>query len=157
MNKERFLTLLVIALVVLNLVMMGFMFFHKPPRHHGGVPSIGAVDMKYKKGPPLHKVLDFDKEQIVVFHKSKDQLKSTIEIFRSQYDDLSKTYYQSIFKNDSADKAQILQQLNEISNSIFEANLKHFNEIKTICTPDQLPRFEKTMNDMFAHPENKKK
>ena len=112
--------------------------------------------MGQKKGPPLHKVVDFDKEQMEIFHKSKKQLKSTIKVYRKQYDDLSKTYYQSIFKNDSPEKAQILQQLNEISNAIFEANLKHFEEIKALCTPEQLPRFEKFMGDMFAHPKNKK-
>jgi len=157
MNKERFLTLLVIALVVLNLVIMGFIFFHKPPRHHGEVPPIGAVGMGHKKGPPLDKAVGFDEKQMEIFHKSIEQLKASNKVYRKQYDDLSKTYYQSIFKNDSTDKAQILKQLNEISNSIFEANLKHFNEIKTICTPDQLPRFEKAMDEMFAHPENKKK
>ena len=134
---------------------MGFMFFHKPPRPHGP-PPMTSVGLGQKKGPPLHKIIGFEKEQMEPFLKSKEQLNATIMVYRKQYDDLSKTYYQSIFKNDSAEKSQTLQQLNKISNLIFEANLKHFKETKAICTPEQLPKFEKHMKKMFTRPKPRK-
>jgi len=150
MSKVKFLTILSIALAVINLVLIGF-FLSRP--HHG----------KYKDVPKEYivKQLNLDKKQVLQYdilieeHQGKrNVLNEKIMMFQNEL-------YPVVLKEGNvAKKDEILIQLNSIHQELETLHLDHFEQLKKICRADQINQFQALVDkltDLFLAESHKNK
>ncbi|MFM9839818.1 MAG: hypothetical protein ACKVOQ_16250 [Cyclobacteriaceae bacterium] len=126
----------VIALLVMNLALIGFLFLRKPPLPPEGRPPIAKEGPKNKIIEQLH----FDAEQVIQYQKLIDEHKSSIKILRDDIRDTKSQLYQTLneegVRNDS-----LIIKLGDLQKNIETTHYNHFQEIKKLCKPDQLEYF----------------
>jgi len=131
MNKLRFLTTIIIGLLISNSILL-FMFFNGPKINKE--PKSIIIDK-----------LNFDKEQIKQYdvyilqhRKAINENETTLKILRSNL------YSQLKFKLDTTKIDSLIGFISEQQGVAERINYKHFIEIKNLCKPSQ----EKDFNDL---------
>lgn len=130
MNKKTLNRIIIAVLLTSNLILLGFIFFSRPPR------------------PPMPKQfiikkLGFDKVQIEKYEglikthqEAMFQLESKMKVSKKElYSSLSR--YDDMQANDS-----LLAELGKTQIEIEKLHYQHFSEIKKICRKEQIPAFE---------------
>ena len=152
MDKIKILTYSVIGLLLLNIGIIGFLFFSRPNRN----PEVNHRKPKEFISEKLH----FDANQI-------DKYESIIPIYKDKIDSLdainrklkSELYSQlKLQVVNSAIKDSIINLFLANQKQIEEAHFKHFQDIKNICNPSQLEDFNALTQDlvkMFSNQNSK--
>ena len=152
MDKIKLLTYAVIGLLLLNVGIIGFLFFSRPNRN----PSENNRRPKEIIAEKLH----FDTKQIEkyesIIHVHKDKIDSldskNREIKSSLYSQLKLSVVNTVVK-DSLITLFLANQKN-----IEEAHFKHFQDIKSICKASQLQDFNsltQELGKMFSNQNRK--
>lgn len=144
MNKVKFLTAAVILLLVLNGAMLFFMFTkrdgRRPGSREGGRPYSEFIS----------KQLNFDTIQKAELQKFRDQHKTELEQLRKEDNMLHDSLFAYV-KRGAIDSSKIDSVTNLIAanKKQFELTfLKHFLQIRSLCRPEQLELFNKTVDQM---------
>ena len=130
MTKKNLNRVLIAVLLISNLLLLGFIFFSKPP--HPPRPKHIIV-----------KKLGFDKEQIAKYEalikthrEAMFQLESKMKVSKNEL-------YSSLSKNeDKPANDSLLAELGKTQMEIEKLHYQHFSEIKKICRKEQIPAFE---------------
>ena len=141
MKKETLLTVAVIALLLLNLGMLGFLFFQRPPRP-------GAPD---PLGRRIVETLQLDDAQQQQFEVLKTAHHAKMEDFNKAYRDGLGNYF-ALLKNERVDTAQrdsLQAMLVQIQNERLNITFQHFAELKALCTPEQQQRFQDLLPELM--------
>jgi periplasmic protein CpxP/Spy len=145
MNRTKLLTIAVIGLLLLNLGMIGVLFFTKPefPMMDQGPRGEGPKKIIIER-------LHFDEQQqkeyelLVNEHKSKTQELHTAS--RAMHDELY-----LLLKSEPVDESKassIIQSIADNQKSVEELNLNHFQKIKALCKPEQIKDFNLLVDDL---------
>ncbi len=149
MNKNRLLIFLIAGLLISNILLV--LFIMKGKRHgpgHGPGPE----------GPPQHKPsprevvierLHFDETQVAKYetliqkHRSdvKDTEKALMELKTNLYNNLKNTENKTL--SDS-----LINSIIALQNKLEHIHYAHFEDIKKLCTPEQLNNFNELANDL---------
>jgi len=138
MSKMKLLVVAIGLLVAVNLFMMWQL--SKPP----GL-----------KGPQNQKIiiekLALDASQVAQY----DQLVGAHQRNIRMYDDSMKAlkkelYTESLVTSDTAGAQTIIQKIIEVQQSIEWVHYRHFEDIRALCRPDQLPAFDELANDLAS-------
>lgn len=151
MNKTKLLSVAVIALLVLNFVILGFLFLskkHKPNRRK--MPREIVIEK-----------LHFDENQIVEYEKI---IKEHQKAIRNLDDSIRKTkneLYQLLNeeKINSAQKDSLYLKLANYQKQIETTHFNHFLEIKKLCKKEQLADYKnltEELSKIFSHPRRPK-
>ncbi|MDB4347139.1 hypothetical protein OAB01_00620 [Bacteroidia bacterium] len=131
MIKKRIINSLVIAIIVVNLIALGFAFLGKKEKPH------------QRRKPPkqiIIKKLDFDKEQEKLYQQLIDEHTLKMGAFRSEMEQAKNGLYQNLAK-ETISKDSLIEAINKIQYKIEAQHYLHFQEIKNICRPDQIDKF----------------
>ena len=152
MDKIKILTYSVIGLLLLNIGIIGFLFFSKPNRNQ---------EVNHRKPKEfISEKLHFDANQ-------NEKYESIIPIYKDKIDSLdainrklkSELYSQlKLQVVNSAIKDSIINLFLANQKQIEEAHFKHFQDIKNICNPSQLEDFNALTQDlvkMFSNQNSK--
>lgn len=151
MTKSKFLSISVVALIVLNLAILAFQFFNKGaeqrhfPPHHG----------REKPKNYIIKKLHFDDQQITDYE-------ALIEIHREHIGEIEAkihTEKQALFSllsesNPNQEKS-LLNRIAKLSSGIDSLHMDHFKAIKALCKEEQLKDFDelsKELAKIFGRP-----
>jgi len=136
MNKQKFLSYAVVGLMLMNIALMAFLFFRKPPppRGHRGGHNDGPKKMVIKR-------LGFDAEQSAEFEKLIDAHKASIANTEKSIRQSKDALFASIANPNDALKDSLINRLGELQRDIERAHYTHFIELKSICRPDQIDEF----------------
>jgi protein CpxP len=144
MNKLKVLGISVVLLILVNLLLLAFLFFGRPhpPGKHG--PRDYMIEKLHFTQDQIEK---FD--HLIVQHRQQiDQLDSKINALKnSLYLQLSKDA--KSFSQDS-----IIQQIGVTQMQIEQVNYSHFKEVKKLCSSDQLAYFDSLaaeLASLFSH------
>ena len=153
MNKTRILSILVIALIVLNIVLISVFVIKKPhhPPHH-----------RKHEGPKnvIIKKLHFDDTQISAYealikaHRTKIHSKD-LELRKAK-----KELYFLLNKNDSNKIDSLISNINNVQKEIEVLHFNHFLDIKKLCKENQLNHYNELTHELarlFAPPHMQKK
>ena len=152
MDKIKILTYSVIGLLLLNVGIIGFLFFSRPNRN----PEVNHRRPKEFISEKLH----FDANQ-------NEKYESIIPIYKDKIDSLdainrnlkSELYSQlKLQVVNSAIKDSIINLFLANQKQIEEAHFKHFQDIKNICNPSQLLDFNALTQElvkMFSNQNSK--
>jgi protein CpxP len=149
MTKLNFISIIAGGLLVSNLLLVGFVILrpNTPERH----PEPREI---------IIQKLDFDEEQVAAYeeliHEHRTQIRETDQQIRK----LKNRLYSSLAApTPPAEKDSLIRELGRMQMQIEEINYRHFSEIRSLCRPDQLGRFETLSREiagLFArHPRKK--
>ncbi|CAN0293832.1 unnamed protein product, partial [Chrysoparadoxa australica] len=127
--KNRFLSIALVILVVLNLGSLSMLWF---TNHSGERPDFKEPDMESS----FFKDIDFNEQQKKRFRQlSIDHRKS----MRAKFEEMGalrlSLFTQENLSNDEL--SQLLQEINRIQRSADSLTFVHFKEDRDLCVPDQ--------------------
>ncbi len=141
MNKSKLLRNIVIAILIINMVVIGYLLINK--------------DVFFGNKPPkpreiVIKKLDFDTEQIkqydVTITKHQNKIRNFDDSIRKAKNELYARLKESTSEIDSNDS--LVNQINNYQKQIEITHYNHFIEIKKICKSEQLEKFNALTNEL---------
>lgn len=145
-TKNKSLVSIIIFLLITNIAMLVFfLVLNKPPRK-----DVRAHDQNGMSGM-LQKEVGFSKDQVDTYLSLR---KSQMDTIHALFDDLRKSkmdFYDLIYSSKVSDSS-----LNKAANVIAERQkaldlemFNHFKNVRNICTPDQLQKFDSTIKKVI--------
>ena len=143
MKRETLLTISVIALLVLNIGTLGFLFFWQPPHERPEGPR--QLDRK------IIKTLSLNPDQVKQFETLKtahhEQMVQCERDFRRTLEQ-----YFALLNNETIDAAQqdsLQNQLSRIQLERARTTFRHFQDLKALCTAEQQKDFGILLPDLM--------
>lgn len=143
MKKETLLTTAVVALLLLNFGILGFLFLRPGPaapkarQHQFDQQIVNRLQLDAKQQQTFEQLKTVHHKQM----RAKDQA----------YRDALGNYF-ALLKNDTPDSAQqdslqaILSQIQKDRTTI---TFQHFQDLKALCTPEQKERFSALLPELM--------
>ena len=132
MNKVKILSIISVGLLVANLLLIGFLVLRKPPHRAGGGPKKMVIEK-----------LQFDENQIKKYEKMITWHRTEIQKSEGQMLALKHQLYATLTDTAaSAQKDSLIAEIGRLQVAIENIHYKHFQDIKSLCTPAQQPYFE---------------
>lgn len=141
MNRTRLLTFAVIALFLINILTLSFLFFNKGPRPNDR--------NKQKPREIIIKKLNFDESQISSFDKLIKNHESAIDLLDLEIRNTKNNLYNQLSKNNNEKEVDsILNTLNKYKAEIELVHYNHFSDIKKLCKTDQLDNYNQLTKEL---------
>lgn len=146
MSKLKLLSIAVVGLLIINLCIVGFLLFRKPPH-----PREGAMGPKTR----IIEMLHFDNEQIIKYENLIDRHQEKIKQLRNDMRDVKSRLYQTLNEEGADSRDSLINQLGILQKEIETVHYDHFVEIKKLCRPDQSEYFNTLSTNLadFFDPE----
>lgn len=155
MDKVKLFLFTTVALLLLNLVTLGFLFFN-------GYKGKQPPDLHVLQGRPepkeiiIHK-LNFDAAQITKYEKLIQWHRNKIRRIEDKIRKTKNKLYLQLNENtvNSNIKDSLINTLASYQKQIESTHFKHFQDIKEMCTKEQLNNFNSLTEDLvklFSNP-----
>ena len=149
MEKTKLLTIAVIGLLILNIVTVTFLWLGRshPPRFgqktgRNGRPPAAAF---------LVKELNFDEHQTA----SYDRLREVHHKKNEDLQDVLRQNREALFSGIATNDTSKLAEIGEIQKEFDRSTFLHFQEVRTLCRPDQQPKFDQIIGEVLRIMGNK--
>ena len=150
MNKSKFLTIIVIALLVCNLSLIGFIFSHKPGKHERNNPRNFIIEK-----------LDLTENQIeeyeILIASQKPLFKEKKMLLHEKENQL----YMLLQGTAEESAPEVLSnEIGTLQRQIEILQYNHFKDIKALCKPNQIGRYDELMTEIsrvFSTPRHKER
>lgn len=133
---------IIILLVVLNAATLSFMWINRPPK------PMEPKEVNYQERANhyfMHK-LQFSEQQMEQFRSYQEAHFEEMKLYREEIMALKKQLYQ--LENNEASQEKINELIKNMS-TIYagqeKAHFAHIQQLRSICTPEQLPQMEKML------------
>jgi protein CpxP len=150
MSKLKWLSIAAIGLLLINLCMVLFLFFGKPPHAQEG-------RRPFEQGPKnkIIGMLHFDKEQVEKYEELIKQHRTSVRLLEEGITEAKSNLYLTLNEKGSGAKDSLVNQLGDLQKQIENVHYNHFLEIKRLCKPDQQAYFTELTGNLvdFFHPE----
>ncbi len=155
MKRETFLTVVIVALLLLNFGTLGFLFLNKPPHPPGmfpGRPGGGVGEM-------LMQELSFTTQQRDDFEKLRFEHRSNMNKLDEANNQLLVSYLQ-LLKGENIDPAKkdsLEKEMASIQTQKADVTIKHFQQVKNLCNAEQKKKFDEIIPELIqviAAPKN---
>lgn len=143
MSKVRLLSVLLVAMVLLNAILIGAWLWTKP-----SPPRINPKNIIIDR-------LDFDAAQIKIYKELIEDHKSSIKLKADEMKLAKNALFTSLTNADDSSKTRLIEEIGSIKQEIENIHYMHFRDISNICRPDQRQQFynlTKEMADLFGPP-----
>lgn len=139
MNKIKILKFAVVALFLINILTLGFIFTNNSKKSHA------------KKMPReiIIKKLNFDKNQVKAYDELIKKHKNSIDVLDSKIKEAKNNLYFELSVNENESKADsILISLNHLKSDIEQVHYNHFLDIKKLCKKEQLESYNELTKEL---------
>jgi periplasmic protein CpxP/Spy len=146
MNRTKLLTIAVIGLFLLNLGMLGFLFFSKP------IEPLQTEHKSKGEGPKkviierLHFDVSQQKQYQLLINAHKNNTEKLHNASKKMHDELFSTLKTEPVNELKADS--IIQALSDNQKAIEELNFDHFKSIKGLCKSEQVKDFNILVDEL---------
>lgn len=143
MEKQKLITISVIALLLLNIGTLGFLFVsgpkqgHRPPPHGRPEPREIIIEK-----------LHFDEQQIEAYELLIREHHKQIDAVDEKIRDTKNSLYALLNSNDSSSKDSLIIALGNYQKEIEAIHFDHFADIKKLCKPNQKYDFEELTEEL---------
>jgi Spy/CpxP family protein refolding chaperone len=151
MNREKLLTISVVLLLLLNLGILGFLFFSPKPHPPQG-PGPQGPGERPRPGQVIVDKLQLDDNQLASFEKLKKEHRAKVNELDEQQEAAMKQYFQLLGKAtvSPAQRDSLEKILGTIEISRARLTYDHFNTIKGLCRPEQAEKFNDLVPDIVG-------
>lgn len=150
MSKLKLLGIAVAGLIIMNLGLLAFLFFAKPPQ-----PVALQPETRPPFGPPPQEVkytiierLHFDKEQVAAYEVLVQQHRMVISETDRQIRETKNKLYATLSDGNKTLADSLQNQLVQLHRKIEDTHYSHFEAIKKICRPGQMDSFNALTKDL---------
>lgn len=136
MNNSRFLKIVIVLLLLINISTIVFMWLNRPPK-------------KDPVGDYFTQELQFTANQKQQFEALKQEHRSQVEALRAENKEAHDAYF-GLLKNPSVDSATVKKaasQILKIKEREELALFYHFQKVRSICTASQQVKFDEIINE----------
>lgn len=139
MSKTKFLTIAVIALMVLNLGLVVTLISGGPPmrRPHDKEPKEIIIEKLQLKG-----------EQIAGYEKLIAKHQAQIQAREEAMLSAKNSLYQLLRAQDQSQRDSLVKQIGILQSEIEQINFQHFADLKVLCDDKQLPLFNELTTEL---------
>ena len=137
MSKIKLLSLAVIGLLIINIGILLILFLRKPIHPAGDRPMQG-------NGGPKNIIierLNFDKEQVAQYEKLIILHQQSVRELNGQIRETKNQLYSTLASDAVISKDSLESKLGDLQKQIESAHYLHFEEIKKLCKPQQLEKY----------------
>ena len=145
MDNSKFLKVVIIILLLINISTLVFMWMHQPPHDH---PPHGHGDSMEYLTHELKLTDDQQKQLEAMRDQHHDAMEEVQHRSRKAHDDyfnlLGNPNTDSTMVNAAADSILALQKQIEL------LTFYHFKKLRAICTPEQQKKFDEIISDAMS-------
>lgn len=139
--RQRWLTVLVVILLLTNIITLSFIWFADKPRKQQGTAS-----KEKRMGQFMVNELKFDKDQEARYWQMRDTLVSQQRVVMDSMRTAKRNFF-NLLKQPPATVSDSLltakgQEVNVLQRKLDLLTFHHFQRVKTLCTPEQLQKFD---------------
>jgi protein CpxP len=147
--KSKILTIGLILMLLINATLI-FILVQGPPRpsHKNAGSLMEEISQK----------LGLSEEQKMQYQTLARQHREAMNGIDKLNMDIAKDYYSTLKIGNESDSDSLLQKLLELERSKQQLTYHHFADLKALCTPEQLPKFNTIIDNILQVliPEKKK-
>lgn len=137
MSKEKFLTVSVVFLLVLNAGIVAFLFLSRPTHP----PEIWKIMVREVR---------FDDQQQQLFFALRDEHRASMDGQDAEFARILNTYLLLLKENPNpAVEDSLAQQLASIEKQKAEITLAHFRSVRALCRADQVNDFDRIIPELM--------
>ena len=142
MDKIKVLTFAVIALLLLNFATLGFLLLTSP-KHNSRPPHREPKEIIINQ-------LQLDATQQIAYQKLIEWHRGTIDSLDHQIRGAKNKLYSQLIQPDvdTKTKDSLFTILANYQKQIEQTHFKHFQDIKDLCTPEQMNRFNELTEEL---------
>jgi protein CpxP len=141
MEKTRTLTFLIIAMMILNAAVLGFIWLERPSH-----PSTRRSPVENDPGVVLAQYLGFSPQQKQRFDSLRSGHHELVVLYSDSLKSLKEGLYHRLMENDSAGAVPVIQAIGNLHQSIEWVTFDHFSRVRLLCLPEQ-----RTLYDPMLH------
>lgn len=151
MYKINYQTWIIALLVILNISTLAFMWINKPPRPE--MPQ--ETNYREKANHYMQNKLRFSPAQTDEFRRYQEEHFEQMRTYRTQTMALKKELYRLDYNETNEPKINALvMELSKIYAEQEKSHFLHIQQLRSICTPEQLPAMEKMLARIIFHNEH---
>jgi Spy/CpxP family protein refolding chaperone len=140
MDNSRFLKIVIIVLLIINIATLAFMWMQHA--HHG------------PDGPARHDVAGFLEHELKFTDEQRKQFDVLMEEHHEQIEniqhngrELHNHFFDLLNKQDSSAVKQLADSLAKNQEQIELITFDHFKKVRAICTPEQQKKFDEIIDE----------
>ncbi|MBU0696885.1 MAG: hypothetical protein KKE39_10245 [Bacteroidetes bacterium] len=140
MTKTKFLTIGVVILLILNFGTLTFLFTKKPPH-----------PLKFEQEGPKKIIIErlgFDKQQIEKYELLIKNHQQAIEKLQKEIKESKNELYATLVTSDTSNVELLEKEISYLQLEIEKTHYQHFQDIKILCKPNQLIKFNDLALDL---------
>lgn len=141
MNRNKFYIILIVGLLLTNLILIGFMVF---PKGHKG-------QKRGSREGPRHAIiekLNLSTDQAVSYRELIDTHRKRINEKDKEIRNLKRGLYQGLKSEKSVQADSLIGAINAVQREIEQLRYKHFEDLKALCTAEQLGDYNELVDDI---------
>lgn len=144
MTKIRLLTISVFALLFINMLMVSWFFLRENSQNTQTKASALPI------GPKLIIIdkLEFDKAQVAKYELLIQKHRTTIKGLNNAVSETKKKLYESLKNETLMDQDSLIDKIASLQREIETTHYKHFIEIRGLCKPSQIQKFNDLTQDL---------
>lgn len=141
MRKEVFYRVIIVALLLLNFGVLGYLWMGKKEMHQQGGPE---GDRRKEPAEFIIKSLQLDEQQQMKFEELKHEHQRNMQIVREESKSLHDALYKELHKQtvDSNVVDSFMQLIVVNARQREMVNFNHFRDLKTILKPEQYKLYD---------------
>ena len=144
MSKIKLLSIAVLGLLIINIGILLFLFLRKPVHPPGDRPIQGKGATKNI----IIELLNFDKEQVVQYEKLINLHQQSVKELDGQIRETKNQLYSTLASDAVISKDSLENKLGELQKQIEVVHYNHFSEIKRLCKPEQIEKFNSLSHEL---------
>lgn len=145
MSKIKLLSIAVIGLLLINIAIVSFLMFRKPPPFLGGRPPMSQEGRpSAQEDGPKNIIIDklhFDKEQSAQYENLIEQHQTIMKSLNVSIKDAKNELYSSLTNENFTGKDSLIAKLGLLQKQVELTHYEHFAAIKKLCKPGQLENY----------------
>lgn len=138
MNKQTFYIALIAALLLSNVLLAGYLFLS---------PARGEMPPRKPREIIIER-LGFDAQQVAAYDRIIPAHRNGVRAAESEIRATKQQLYRSLIAQDTTGNGLLLRKLDAAHAQIERTHYAHFQQIRALCRPDQLPAFEALVEDL---------
>lgn len=143
MSKTKFLTALVLGLLLINVGLVAMVLFNEPP------------PPKFKKGegPRAYIIeeLNLDEAQVDEYNALIEEHKTAFKALNQKVEKIRFEVYTGITNGQTiAERDSLIDQLGDYQEAIEQLHCAHFSDLKVVCREDQQEAFSVLMGEVVG-------
>lgn len=142
-NRYKFLMIGFIAMLILNVAVIGSVWYLKPPR------NFTDNDKREQRiFQPFERELNLSKEQMETFKKLRDEYRTKVSVVRENIQQSKKMLFDELQSDSDQKVDSLVSEIGKGYETLEKMNFMHFQELSSNLEEDQKEAFKKTMRTM---------